>query len=301
MTNRLSRYWQAADDLHMARPNLPPPWPTIRANAETAVAAIMVSHRVRKKVSGPLHDEMPLGYTKQDIVKNGKSLGIYVKRMPVEKLAMDTLKICQVEQISRTAKFVVRDKAVRKTLLAYLETANAPPAKAYPPYPRVSSDGPEIRKVRVLTVQQKNLMAPVSKVRDPVTLEKGPNGFADPANNHHIAIFRLPNGKTDFDVVSLFDASQRLGKSEPVVHRIREDGAKFIMSLAPGDAIEFPDGSRKGIRIVQGVWASGVIVTLAHTDADGASVWRPNASSLLASGARKVSIDPIGRVRPAND
>jgi CRISPR-associated endonuclease Csn1 len=252
-------------------------------------------------VSGPLHDEMPLGYTKQDIVKNGKSLGIYVKRMPVEKLSHETLEICCVENISRAAKFVVRDEAVRKALLAHLETANAPAAKAYPPYPRLSPNSPEIKKVRVLTVQQKNLMAPVSKAQDPTSHERKPNGFADPANNHHIAIYRMPNGTADSKVVSLLEASERLARREPVVLRTRGDGAKFVMSLAPGDAIEFPNGDKRGIRIVQGVWASGVIVTLAHIDANGTSIWRPSASSLLAAGARKVSIDPIGRIRTAND
>jgi CRISPR-associated endonuclease Csn1 len=36
-------------------------------------------------------------------------------------------------------------------------------------------------------------------------------------------------------------------------------------------------------------------------DATGESVTRPNASSIVAAGARKISVDPIGRVRPAND
>ena len=38
----------------------------IRADATHAIEEIVVSHRVRKKVSGPLHAEMPLGYTGQD-------------------------------------------------------------------------------------------------------------------------------------------------------------------------------------------------------------------------------------------
>jgi CRISPR-associated endonuclease Csn1 len=102
-------------------------------------------------------------------------------------------------------------------------------------------------------------------------------------------------------VVSLFEASRRLAKREPVVHRKRADGAAFVMSLSAGDALEFPAGDRKGVRIVQSVWASGVIVTHDHTDADGSTVWRPSAGSLLSGGAQKVSIDPIGRVCSAND
>jgi CRISPR-associated endonuclease Csn1 len=287
---RLSDYYK--EEERGLKPHLPEPWPTIRQDATAAVEAIIVSHRVRKKVSGPLHDEMPLGYTKKDIIKNGVTLGIYVKRIPVEKLTLETLKIESVEDISRTAKFVVEDRAVREALRTHLEKANVPPAKAYPPYPHVTENGPEIHKARALTVQQKTLMRPVA------------NGFADPANNHHIAIYRLSNGKADFEVVSLFDALGRLSRREPVIHRDREDGSKFVMSLAMGDAIEFPnDHKMKGYRIVQGVWASGVVVTRTHTDAtsDKEGIWYPSAASILAANARKVLVDPIGRIHPAND
>lgn len=289
MTQRLSNYWQDVDDPTAKPPDLPPPWPSIRAEAERAVARIVVSHRVRKKISGPLHEEMPLGYTGEDIAKNGKSLGIYVKRMPVEKLSLETLKTDSVEKISRIAKFVVRDNELRKLLLAHVEAAGGKADKAYPPYPRVGPDGPEIRKVRVLATQQKELMVPAS------------TGFADPANNHHIAIYRLPDGKVNFEVVSLYEASRRLAGREPVVCRDRGDDSKFIMSLAPGETLEILEGNNKGMRIVQGVWASGIVVTHSHTDADGSSVWRPSPGSIVSSGARKVSVDPIGRIRKAND
>jgi CRISPR-associated endonuclease Csn1 len=182
---------------------------------------------------------MPWGYTERDFIKDGRTFGIYVKRRPVEELGIETLKISRVQEMSRNAKFIVRDEAVRKVLLANLEAADMPPAKAYPPYPRVSPDGPEVRKVRVLAIRQKDLMMPVSKVGDGSAGQgREPLGFADPANNHHIAIYRLPDGKVDFEVVSLFEASRRLGKGEPIVRRKRDNGAEFIMSLAPGDTVE---------------------------------------------------------------
>jgi CRISPR-associated endonuclease Csn1 len=298
----LSRYWQAEDDPAALKPRLDPPWPTIRADAEKAVADIVISHRIRKKVSGPLHDEMPWGYTEQDFIKNGKTFGIYVKRKPVEALGIETLKISRVEEMSRNAKFIVRDEAVRKALLAHLEAVDVPPAKAYPPYPRVSPDGPEIRKVRVLSIQQKDLMAPVSKVRGrPTSQERQPLGFADPANNHHIAIYLLPDGKADFEVVSLFEASRRLAKGEAIVRRKRDGGAVFIMSLAPGDTVEFPEGDKKGWWIVQGAWASGQTVLERANDAAHVTTTRPAPNGLLRDGLLKVSVDPIGRVRPAHD
>ncbi len=289
LTQKLSAYWQARDDAAAPRPRLDPPWQTVRTDAARAVAQIVVSHRVRKKVSGPLHAEMPLGYTNQDVTKNGTTSGIFVKRMSVDKLSLETLKIGRVEDMSRRAKFVVRDKAVRAALRAHLEATNKAPAKAYPPYPRVSADGPEIRKVRVLTIQQKELMVPVA------------NGFADPKNNHHIAIYRLPDGKVTFEVVTLFEASRRLAKREPIVKKECADGGMRIMSLSAGDALLFEIGEKKGIWIVCGTWANGQIVLERNTDAAASTTWRPSPGAVIEAGGRKVALDPIGRIRTAGD
>ena len=141
-------------------------------------------------------------------------------------------------------------------------------------------------------------------------------GYADKGANHHIAIYRLPDGKAaPPDVVSLFDAARRLARREPVVRRAREDGAEFVMSLSPGDAVEFPEGDKRGIWIVQGAWANGQVVLTRDRDArpsskkeaarlgmDGSrEEFLPTVAGLFARQARKISIDPIGRIRKAND
>jgi CRISPR-associated endonuclease Csn1 len=100
ITNRLSRYWQERDNPAAPRPRLDPPWAGIRADAEHAVAANFVSHRVRKRISGPLHDQMPSGYTNEDMTKGGVTCGVYVKRVPVEKLSFEPLKVDDISAMS---------------------------------------------------------------------------------------------------------------------------------------------------------------------------------------------------------
>ena len=73
------------------------------------------------------------------------------------------------------------------------------------------------------------------------------------------------------------------------------------MSLAQGDTLSFPDGALKGLWIVQSVWSAGPVVLWRAEDAEGTSVFRPTAASILKSGGRKVSVDPIGRIRTARD
>jgi len=290
MTQKLSNCWQAENDPTASSPRLDPPWKTIRADAEQAVKEIVVSHRTRRKISGPLHQEMLLGYARRNIIKNGIEYGVFAKRVPVKNLPLATLKAERLEDLSRTAPFLVSDDHIRRVLLAHVESANVQPAKAYPPYPRLIPDGPEIRKARVLTLRQKGLMVRVS------------TGFADPAHNHHIAMFRLPDGKIVFDPpVTLFEAAWRLSRHEPIVKRTRDDGATFVMSLSAGDALEFPAGKKAGVWIVGGVWSNGQILLERASDAIHASTTRPTPGALLREGARKISVNPIGLIRPAND
>lgn len=284
MTQRLSRYWQQKEDPGAPRPNLPPPWESIRVDAGKAVADIVVSHRVRKKVSGPLHKETTYGDTGQD---TKTKTGIY--RQFVTRKKVEVLTKTELAAEPETSGEGIRDDLVRRILQDWVTARGGEPKKAFPPYPRLGPDGPEIRKVRLISKQQQALMAPVS------------TGYADLGSNHHIAIYRQPDGGIVYDVVSLFEAARRLRGGGSVVRRRLENGETFVMSLAPGDAIQIPDGPKRGIWIVQGVWANGPIVLLRMTDAVGITVVRPNASSLVKDHAQKISIDPIGRIRPARD
>ena len=194
----------------------------------------------------------------------------------------------KIEDLGKAALADIRDEQVGEIVRKWVESRGGDPKKAVPPYPKRGRKGPEIRKVRVLKKQKIGLMAKVA------------TGYTDLGNNHHIAIFRLPNGKTEFEVVSLFEASRRMAKGEPAVRRARGDGATFVMSLSQGDALRFPD-SDPGVKIIESVWASGVIVVVDHIDATGATRFRPTAGAVVKRGARKLSVDPIGRVRLAND
>jgi len=280
ITQKLSAYWQAKDDPRSAgpeKPKLNPPWPTIRADAERAAKEIVVSHRVRKKVSGPLHKETVYGDTGEDVTTKTGTYREFVRRKKVEVL-------------TKGEYDDIRDGHIRSVMKAWLEEKGGDPKKInWTSYPRVTEGGPEIKSVRLLIKQQIGLMAPVS------------TGYADLGSNHHIAIYQRPDGKTEFEVVSLFEASRRLAKREPVVVRHRE-GCRFVMSLAQSDMVKVPPSNeRQGLWNVQSIWSSGVVVLIRHSDAVNGDIWRPSGGPLIKLGAHKVSVDPIGRVRPAND
>lgn len=281
VTHRMSRYWQFKDRPGREEPQFDLPWEGIRGDATRAVQEVVVSHRVRRKISGPLHEETVYGDTGIDEIKGATVYRCYVTRKNVESL-------------SRSMMEDVRDPAVREVVSSWVESRGGNPKKAFPPYPRISPHGPEVRKVRIVSRQQKFLMAEVS------------TGNADLGSNHHMAIYRDEKGKVLYEVVSLLEAARRSRRRESVVKK-SIPGSTFVLSLAPGEVVDIPSGDNRGRWLVTSVWSNGPIVLKDLNDASknekesAFRCFRPNANSLLSMGCRKISIDPIGRIRPAND
>lgn len=286
MTQKLSRFWQEEDDHRASQPRLPAPWETIRNDAEKAVATITVSHRVRRKVSGRLHKGTIYGDTgKKTASGRGTTYRYFVRRKAVEKL-----KNSESDRFNGTRITDIIDDGVRDIVRRWVEKHGGKPSEAFVHgYPKRGRKGPEIRKVRLRVKQQIELMTKIS------------TGYADLGNNHHIAIYKLADGSVDYEVVSLLEASRRKARREFIVRRDRGDGAQFVMSLSRGDALQFTENGVPKLKIVESVWSAGRVVMIDHDDAEGTTRFRPGAKKIVSSGGRKVSVDPIGRICPAND
>lgn len=276
---KLAAYFK--DERQGRNPHLPEPWPTIRRDAEAATAVIVVSHRVRRKVSGPLHKETTYGDTGRDDAKTG-DYRLFVTRKRLDAMTKS-------EVFSDDPEVGIVDPQVREDVQDWVRSHGGDPKKAFEAYPRIRGDGQEIRKARLTTKQQLTLMAPAS------------TGYADLGANHHIAIHRQDDGRIGYEVVSLFEATRRHARGESVVRRTWADGAAFLMSLGQGDSIQFEGGSMSGIWIVQSIWSAGPIVLWSANDSEGKTVVRPNAASIVRDGGKKIAVDPIGRIRPAGD
>lgn len=292
VTKALADYWKQKDDPRARRPHLSPPWPSIRADAEQVVESIVVSHRVRKKISGPLHEET-IRHPVNGSERAGLSDPLLVARKPVAKLTPSLL----------ASDEAIRDPHVRLILREWIAEHGGDAKKAFQTYPSISPDGPPIKKVRVGERRQLKLMAPVA------------NGYADAGLNHHIAVYRNSAGKTEFEVVTLFEASRRVSKRQPIVNRAR-NGAAFVASFSPGETVELTaDDGERSRWVVVGIEGDGRAALSPLNDArpgdakaakaagfeSARIIFRPRIGGLMKREPRKVSIDPIGRVRPAND
>ena len=286
MTQRLSRYWQDEDNPRAPSPHLPPPWETIRSDAEKAVADIIVSHRVRRKISGPLHKETVYRDTRKDVAgERGTSYRVFVRRKAVEEL-----KNSESSKFDGSRIIDIMDNDVCHIVGRWIDSHGGDPKSAFKQgYPKRGRKGPEIRKVRLPLKRQIDLMT------------KASTGYVELSNNHHIAIYQLLDGTVNYEVVSLLEVSQRLARREPVVRRERGDGTQFVMSLSSGDLLWLTKDSEEKLRVVTGVNSNGQVVMVDHNDATRATRFMPRPKTIVSNGGRKVSVDPIGRVRPAND
>jgi CRISPR-associated endonuclease Csn1 len=282
-TQRLSRWFQARDAAtQQPEPPLDPPFANVRVQAERKVAEITVSHRVRRKVSGPLHKDTTYGDAGPADGGGGIAYRWFVTRKPVEAL---------------TSKLLAKDEAwpdahVRDRVRAWVNEHGGDPKKAFVNgYPTVSEGGPPIRNVRIRVKQQHKLMAPLK------------NGYADLGNNHHALIYLRPNGKPDFQIVSLFEAATRLRKGLLPIDNSDKGSLKFRMSLAAGDTIRLT-GDRAGLWIVRKLSANGQLTLWPINDTDAEkhkTIFEPTIGGMISRGMEKISVDPIGRVRPARD
>ncbi|MDX2104753.1 MAG: type II CRISPR RNA-guided endonuclease Cas9, partial [Alphaproteobacteria bacterium] len=278
-TQRLSRWFQAKDSpIPEPEPDLSPPFAGVREQAKRQLDQVVVSHRVRRKVSGPLHKDTTFG----DGGQADTTYRWFLTRKKVETLSKDLL----------AKDDAWPDAHVRDRVREWVATNGGDPKKAFGTgYPTVSKDGPPIRKVRIRMKQQPSLMV---KLKD---------GFADLGNNHHAAIYQTPDGETVFRVVSLMEAATRLRHGLPVVDRSPEGNLKFLMSLSAGDTVRLA-GDRAGLWIVRTVSSKGQIALwpINDTDADKhETVFAPRIGGMIKRGLEKVSVDPIGRIRPARD
>jgi CRISPR-associated endonuclease Csn1 len=148
---RLSDWYQVRDT-GLRPPQFERPWPSLLDDAKAMVAQIVVSHKTRRKASGPLHAETVLGDTRQDEKSRGEVYRLFVTRKPVERLSKSEIE-------------TIRDSEVQKLVENHIAERGGDPKKAFPPYPRLPASngrqGPEVRRVRLLTKQQLNLMVPV--------------------------------------------------------------------------------------------------------------------------------------------
>ncbi|RKY25027.1 MAG: type II CRISPR RNA-guided endonuclease Cas9, partial [Planctomycetota bacterium] len=270
--------------------NIKSPWPGFFEDVRKAVENIVASHRVSRRVNGPLHEETNYSPIKKD--ENGRDC-VHIRK-PVESLDKKNLKD-------------IVDPVVRERVREWMEQANE-----HRPYPvHKTKDGREIpiKKVRIRKYDK-----PMTIGRD----HRSRNVLS--GSNHHLDIFEVTDkkGRPKWEgrLVSAFEAMQLKRQGKSVYSRERKEGGKFLFSLSQGEIIELDekDGNRGLYRVrilsqlnqrgIKYPRVSYVRINDARLKADilKAKEWNTKLLEPLRKlNCRKVTITPLGEVRRAND
>ncbi len=290
---RLSTFYQYRKE--MKPDDFPLPWETFRADLITSLHKIIISHRVQRKISGPLHEETAYGFTKKKS-ETDPTAYYFVTRKTLDK----DFKPNKVKDIV--------DPAVRHLIGEHLQKFDNNPAVAFAPENRPHMPlrkggwGPPIKKVRIQIARNPQFM---------VSRQKNPISYYDSGDNHHMAIYgtHLDDGTVDpetvsFEVVSRFEVNQRASKNEPLVKPQNENGVPLLFTLVKNNVLIWNEpGEEEQMHLVR--WTTANKGRIFHKP-----LWMSgtppieisiSVKNLISYGGRKVSVDPIGNIFPCND
>ncbi len=265
--------------------HLPEPWKNFRFEVKDAVDKIIVSHASTRKIAGALHEETVYGF-----------VGITEKNR--------ILLTCRVPLLSLTPNMVenIRDPYIRELVGNRMAQFGnkAKDAFAEPLYHKNNSRVP-IHSVRILKDVHPDSYFGLSS-----TGGKKDKFFLY-GSNHHVEIVEdKKTGKWKGIFVTTMEAARRARiTKKPIVQRDHGEDCKFIMSLMINDMVEIEqDGKKLYYRVQLMSGPNNIIVFRLHVastldDKKERLMVTPN--SLKKYGIRKINVDPIGRLEPAND
>ncbi len=267
-----------AGEKHLAEP-----WKTFRDDVERAIQAINVSHRVRRKVAGALHEDTLYGPTAEP--------GVFVVRKP-----LTTLTPSMIEDI--------RDSAIRRLVIGRLEqfgvkhgrgSKDKIPADAWK-VPLTMPSGVVIKKVRLLKRDQ--TIQPI----------RSQSAYVKPGSLHHLCLYEWEqNGKLVRDAVfvSMLEAINRVKRKEPIIMRIHptQSNAKFVMSLSAGESVLIEHNGHEHLSTFETAASTSQQMWFRLHTAGGKSSDKSGVISKKPGSfvGRKVTVQPLGEIRWAND
>jgi CRISPR-associated endonuclease Csn1 len=267
------------------------PWPGFRASVVESVKAINVSHRVQRKATGALHKETIYGPICEKTIR-GEVLqrpGEFAVRKPLEEL-------------TPTMVGDIRDPTIRKLVLGRLaefnvasgrKSAGGIPKEVWAK-PLLMKSGVPVKKVRL--VERDKTICPIRE-----------GAYVKPGSTHHLCIFEYAEKgkkKRDAVFVTMLEAVQRVKQRRPIVSRVHPERpeAEFVMSLSNREMVLLQiDGRDVLYRYDTAASTTQQMTFYPHTAAEQQGKLTKYPDTLAKLNPRKVTVDPLGRIRWAND
>lgn len=267
-----------------------PPWKDFAKDLRASIESIIVSHAPLRKLSGALHEETVYGIAGVD-EKSGKLTVVY-------RVRLDAITPPQVEKI--------RDGGVKALVKERIAQFTANPDKPSPAELKEAFTTPLLHKDGTTPIETVRIEQQVSA--DSFFVQRDENGHPLKAfaygNNHHVEIIEnVKTGKREGRFITTLEAARRARVLHiPIVQKDHGPDYRFVMALHINDMVEVIDESTGAINVYRVQKLSDPTLTFRiHTastlDNDDERLFK-NANTL---SGKKVSINPIGQVRDADD
>lgn len=291
----LSKYHEYDQTPRMER--FPDPWKTFRTDSTKSIANILVSHKVRKRVRGKLHEETNYGKINVNGVEH------FVVRKPIESL---------------TPKMIgnIVDHAVRDRILSRLKDLQVDTSGKYT-IPKETFTKPAYMRGGKVQIKSVRVKIPASNM---ILLRPDQNLYVEPGSNHHIDIFRNEDGKHKGIVTSLYSEAQSILKGTQSKHNEPIGGSwtlwnsfsinELILLDVDEEQINWknpPEGYILGGQLfrIQKMDVNSNITLRHHTiaslkNSEGIELGRVNKRGGSLKGT-KVTVDPIGKLQRTDE
>jgi CRISPR-associated endonuclease Csn1 len=272
------------------------PWGGFRANVEEVIGRVVVSHRVNQTLSGALHEGTNFSPAKNH--KNEKTGKSEVVRHARKKLIGITRG--QIENIV--------DERVKDAVTGFLGERDPKTVfkegSAFPTLDNKKKNSGHPMPIRRVRVWERNSVISFGEGGAARHVAAGENNHLEvvaDTDKHRNEIWDISN------VVTRYEANRRLGASEPVVRRNWGEGKKLVMALQRGDHLELEIA---GVPQLMRVVSIGTNWLQLQPPAFGSpkmekvdrNAWLfQSARRFQAANPRKVSVSPIGEIRPCNE
>lgn len=286
LINRLSRAagQKEAEGAEEVARDSEPPWTNFRADLQTALNRLIVSHRAD-------HGRIGGGSTSGQL-HNDTAYGIIDTHTVVSSTPLLSLKPGDIEATTKGKN--IRDPHLQQLLAKATEGKNGKELEAaLTQFSQTEGPYKGIRSVRLVESLSENARVEINDGGTPYKAYKGDS-------NHCYELWRMPDGKVKAQVVTTYDANT--GKS-PRPH----PAAKRLLRLFKKDMVRLQRDGREITCYVQKFAQDGSLFLVPHSEGNADARTRDSndpfkmikisAGPAIKSGLRRVYVDEIGYLR----
>ena len=302
LLQQISRDNSRGHDLDRLVINLPSHWNRFREDAVEAIEKIIVSHKPDHAKNTKLHDETYYGILEKPFdLDDGKK-----SKEPYNLVAS-----CSVLALKKAEAKFIRDKKLREELIKLADQAASDKEFQTKFLPEFS------KKTGVKNVRFYDKNQSIIKISHP---QKNPrfSKAVKTNGNHHISVWKMPDGKIKTDVVSNFkmNCSFEIKQNERGENFINKDkkflpeqnfeklkphpAAKLLIRLFKDDLVKLEESGEEKTARIAVIGSTGQCYYFDHknasSDVDSKKSFILNEKALLTKKIRKIFVTPTGKI-----